>query len=649
MTSQYAHWSFCLLISVNLTQLIYNQSFIMKYLFMRGRFLSRRTFTMQMLLFFFATTLAMGCKKADKGDVAPEPEPEPVEERAIYKPREFQQMDFESAESTWSFARSKQSTHFIVFWGKGYGENDPNSQAVPAQYRVDIDDLLAKAEEFYDLNINQLKFATKGSTNLDKYKMMIFLHYTTDWMAYGGGYDDVIGALWVSPNTCQPVGSTIAHEIGHSFQYQIRCDQGNGYGFRYGFGGNGGNGFWEQTAQWQANQIYTNEIFNSHHFTVYAENYHRHQIHEHYRYANYFIHYYWADKHGKEMISRVWRETRQPDDPLQGYMKINGINSEKLNDEIYDMASKFATWDIPSLRNLGANYIGRHAYKFEPLGGKTYRVHYDFAPGTTGYNVVPLAVPAAGTVVSTAFEGIPNATGYNQVNASLAGWRYGYVAMLENGTRVYGDMHKESTGNASFTVPANTKHLFFVVTGAPTTYSAHAWDENLANDAQWPYKVTFNNTSIKGYVDFEEGQEPQDITLTVNAKIPFSDTNYEYVTVSVDASQIAQAFVQQASAVSDMITAKTIEFVAIEPSGAHVSRYTANGFGHWFDGSGNVINWGAEARFYSEFNEKTFTFNVGLYPGQVQKGDKTTLQQALVYKVGDKTYIAKVVINAEVI
>jgi hypothetical protein len=620
----------------------------MKYYFSKGRSFSRRSFILQILPLLVVTLLAFGCKKSSNG--GGDPEPEPVEEpRAIYTPKEFLQMDFESAESTWSNKRSRESTHFIVYWAKGYGTNDPNSQDVPQQYRVDIDDLLAKAEEFYELNINQLKFATKGSTNLDKYKMMIFLHYTTEWMAYGGGYDDVIGALWVSPNTCQPVGSTIAHEIGHSFQYQIRCDQGAGYGFRYGFGGGGGNGFWEQTAQWQANLLYTNEIFNSHHYTVYTENYHRHQIHEHYRYANYFIHYYWQDKHGKEMISRVWRETKQPDDPLQGYMKINNMTSEMLNDEIYDMASKFATWDIPSLKNLGANFIGRHAYKFEPLSSKNYRVHYDFAPGTTGYNVVPLVVPEANTVVSIGFEGLPNEPGYNAVNANLAGWRYGFVALLQNGTRVYGNMHKDKVGTATFTVPANTSQLFFIVTGAPTTYSAHAWDDNNTNDQQWPYKVSLTNTSIKGYVDFEEGQEPQDITITIDAKIPFSDTNYANVDVRIDQTQLAQAFVLQASTLSEMITAKTIRFVAIEPSGVQNSTTTANGFGHWFDANGAVSPWGVNARFYSEFNEKTFNFNVGLYPGQTQKGDKANLQQALVYTTGGKTYIAKVIIRTEVI
>ena len=37
--------------------------------------------------------------------------------------------------------------------------------------------------------------------------------------------DDKIGALWVNPSTCKPVGSTIGHEIGHSFQYQVSADK----------------------------------------------------------------------------------------------------------------------------------------------------------------------------------------------------------------------------------------------------------------------------------------------------------------------------------------------------------------------------------------------------------------------------------------
>ena len=93
----------------------------------------------------------------------------------------------------WCRYRSRESDNIIVFWAAGYGNNDPNSSAVPDAYRVDIDDMLSKLESFYDLNVNKLGFADLNNSNLSKYKMVICLYYTTEWMAYGGGFDNVIG------------------------------------------------------------------------------------------------------------------------------------------------------------------------------------------------------------------------------------------------------------------------------------------------------------------------------------------------------------------------------------------------------------------------------------------------------------------------
>ena len=166
----------------------------------------------------------------------------------FYKPQEFN-FDMLRSDSKWSFFRYKQSEHFFVFWEAGFG-SDPNSSEVPAELRVDIDDLLVKAEQFYKTNINKLGMVVtgQGKSYLDDYKMEIYLLYQTEWLATGSGYDNVIGALWVNPSTCQPVGSTIGHEIGHSFQYQTYCDNvRNGApndfksGYRYGYeGSNGG-------------------------------------------------------------------------------------------------------------------------------------------------------------------------------------------------------------------------------------------------------------------------------------------------------------------------------------------------------------------------------------------------------------------------
>ncbi len=588
------------------------------------------------ILLLFLSGIALSWSVSCKKPGITEKEEEPVADTlTIYMPNEFADMDFNDAASTWCHQRSRHSEHFVVFWGAGYGSNDPNAEAVPATHRVDIDDLLEKAEAFYELNVGTLRFAErgKGLSKLDRYKMMIFLHHTTEWMAYGGGYDDVIGALWISPNTAQPVGPTIAHEIGHSFQYQVRCDLGASHGFRYGFGGNGGNGFWEQTAQWQAHRYYPDENFGSHHFSVYAQHYHRHQLHEWYRYANYFIHHYWADRHGLDIVGRIWREAQQPEDPIQAYRRITGITDEQLNDEVYDMAAKFTTWDIDALRALGRDHVGTLAYGFDARADGSLRVTRARVPGTTGYNVIPLDVPAANTEVSVDFTGLVDDADFNPIaDPTRAGWRYGYVALLDNGTRVYGDRHSGTTATARFTVPQTTSRLWFVVTGAPKTYASHAWDEEESNDEQWPYRIKVHNTDVAGYLTFDEDDEPQDITFTYDIRFPFDASAYAGATVRVDQGQLGNAFVLQPSQIAGLLGSR-IGFYGVEPNGRLNATTTANGYGHWYDANGNVTNWGPDARVYSEFNEAAGVFTIGQYPGQTTVGTTYVIKQALVYEV----------------
>ena len=169
---------------------------------------------------------------------------------------DLRSMDFYDDNSRLSYHRMVSSENFVVFWEKGFGD-DPKS-APPlngVDMTVDLDDLLEKGERFYKLYHDSLNFVTPGNSNVDSIRMMVIVHYTTTWTAYGGGYDDVIGALWVNPATMKPVGQTIAHEFGHSFQYQVYCDDPNKEaGFRQGQSGTSqdGNSFWEMCAQHMA-------------------------------------------------------------------------------------------------------------------------------------------------------------------------------------------------------------------------------------------------------------------------------------------------------------------------------------------------------------------------------------------------------------
>ncbi|MCC4214194.1 DUF4859 domain-containing protein [Leeuwenhoekiella parthenopeia] len=574
----------------------------------------------------------ISCTSDNVETIAEEENPEELG-LEIYKPIEFGNMDYEDNSSKWSFERSRQSEHFILFWDAKYQNNDPGSAAVPEKYRVDIEELMNKAEEFYTLNVQQLKFADLNveNTKLNTYKMMIFLYYQDEWLATGAGYDDTIGALWISPGTTQPAGHTLAHEIGHSFQYQVNADLGNGHGFRYGFGGNGGNAFWEQTAQWQAFKAFPSQIFTAFDFAVYIDNYNKHIHHENYRYASYFIHYYWTQLHGQDFIGKLWREAQQPEDPVQAYMRITGIDAKAFNDEIYEAASKMVTWDLDELRDLGEEYIGAQKYDYTTRSDGTHVVAKDFAPQGTGYNVIPLKIPEADTQVSVNFKGLPNETGFNAVDASIAGWRYGFVALKNNGARVYGTMQSSAEGEHSFTVPENCSKLWLVVTGAPTQYSPHAWDDDNSNDAEWPYAVKFTNTNILGYFDSSGKETPESIDFEYDVSFAADAEAYSGKIINIDIEKLTNAFQLSTNDIKAKM-GDAIKFYAINSNGDLISETTASGYGHWFNAAGDVIGWGDNAYVFSEFDEVGLKFKTGQYPGRLKTGDAYTVRQALVYE-----------------
>lgn len=614
-----------------------------------------------------------------------------------YQPKEFT-FDMMNSSSKWSFCRSKQSEHFIVFWDIKYGEyglygdrmgveNTSPSTCKTASMRVDIDDLLEKAEQFFDTNINKLKMAELGvgKSYLDDYKMEIYILYQSEWLATGSGYDNVIGALWVNPATCKPVGSTIAHEIGHSFQYQTYCDkvyQGEPdnlqYGFRYGFGpkGEGGCAYWEQCAQWQSFQDYPEQQFG-HDLNVFKAQYNRHYHHEWMRYASYWLQSYWVEKRGVEAYGEIWRQSVLPEDAIKTYTKLyNDGDWSKTADELYDYAARMATFDIDGVREYAGSNVTANHFKttlFKQDDGY-YQVSYGSCPSTAGFNIVPLNLPdEEGAVVTASFKGLQagsalpegdtgnfvngdlqtiqgTATTYNNVGNGKEGWRYGFVALNADGTRIYGDMFSSKDGVASFTVPAGAEYLYFVVLGAPTEYRQNEWDDDEKDDDQWPYKVKFGNTDLLGNFEIDETADPKDVTITFDVKCDASNGGYPLGTIDLSSSKkLAQAFVLNPSAISALVqgvNAKPSEGKVVwgleQTDGSYAYNSTANN-GFWCTAGGDLTNWGADAFTYVEFDGLTITY--GHYPGHSVAGETYTLKPTLIYTKDGKEYKATIQIN----
>ncbi|NLB63986.1 MAG: DUF4859 domain-containing protein [Fibrobacter sp.] len=409
----------------------------------------------------------------------------------------------EDSDAQWSYSRSVQTANWIIFWEPGFGA-DPSTAS--GSYKVNMENLKQVIEKSYAHNVDSLKMVIKGQSKTDTYKMMIFLLYSTEWAAYGSGADELVGVVHVNPAAAN--GNTVmAHEIGQCFQYMTGVDSPQG-GFRYGFGNNGagGNGYWEQMAQWQAFKVYPEEQFRAHDFRTYIASNHKHLIHEEPRYANYFIGDFWAYKRGLDFQGKLWRDSRSPEDPIEAYKRLNNVNQVEFNAEMYEHAARLTTWDLPAIKTYGANYIDSRAQvKMNDVGDGYWRVDASVAPENYGYNSIKLNAPGTASTVSVHFQGLAGQSGYRSLNVDKAGWRFGFVALLNNGERDYSEMGSldyasgaNPEGSLSYAVPSGCSKLWLVVSGSPQEYWRHEWDDDDSNDEQWPYQVKFAGTNLLG-------------------------------------------------------------------------------------------------------------------------------------------------------
>ena len=244
--------------------------------------------------------------------------------KAIYIPKDLQQMDLQNPDSKWSYHRMAHSENFAVFWEKGFG-NDLSSPPPLEGHsmKVDLPNLLHKLETFYVYFRDTLKFVKPGSKS-EKYRMMVMLNYSLEGTAYGGDYDQQIGALWIAPNRIQDKKlNCIAHELGHSFQAQISCD-GEGEAW-------GGSGFFEMASQWMLWQVNPDWITDEkYHWEAFMTLTHKAYLHLKNIYHSPYVLEYWGTKHGLPFIAELFRQGKRGEDPVMTYKRLTGLDQTQL-------------------------------------------------------------------------------------------------------------------------------------------------------------------------------------------------------------------------------------------------------------------------------------------------------------------------------
>ncbi len=398
--------------------------------------------------------------------------------------------DYNNNESEYSYDRMVESSNIAIFWHREYGDDpliNPNESK-----RFDVQELLSECERFYNYYVDELKMVQKSNSLTDKYKLLVYVFGGDEGTAFGGGAEDKIGVLWTNASRIRkgPYG-VLAHEMGHSFQFLSRIDAGSGPG----------GAISEMSAQYMLWQVYPEWMtFENYHLVDFMNKTHYAFLHPINMYHTPYVLEYWSHKHGKDFFGKLSRETAEGEDPVMTYKRISSITQEQFNDEIFDAYRRFMTWDMKRIENVARPYANQHHTIINEDGEGWYRIAPEKCPQNYGYNGIRLKAPSGGTNVMLTFEGIAGDDAYNSVKVDKAGWRYGFVASLEDGRRIYGDILEDANGKAAFRVPEDTEHLWLVVSGAPTEHwpvasRRRGQSGEESPEEQWPYRFKLQGTA----------------------------------------------------------------------------------------------------------------------------------------------------------
>jgi hypothetical protein len=410
--------------------------------------------------------------------------------KSIYIPKDLQGMDLRNPDGKWSYHRMACTENFAIFWEKGFGNDLSNPPQLEGHdMKVNLSNLEAKLERFYNYFYKILHFAKAGS-KCDKYRMMVMINYSLEGTAYGGDYDQQIGALWIAPNRIQDEKlNCIAHELGHSFQSQISCDgQGEGWG---------GSGFFEMASQWMLWQVNPEWITDEkYHWDAFIKLTHKAYLHLENIYHSPYVLEYWGMKRGLPIIGELFRQGKRGEDPVITYKRLNTLNQEQFCDEMFDACCHFINWDFERVWKETRLYANKYTCKLNPISDNWFRIAVENCPENYGFNAIPLSVPQQGNTVTIEFCGEAGKEGYNAIHTDKAGWRYGIVAVTQEGKSIYGEMNSDAEGVIKYTIPQGTslEHLWLVVMGAPAEHWMNPGPEE--KDAQWPYRIKISGTHI---------------------------------------------------------------------------------------------------------------------------------------------------------
>lgn len=387
-------------------------------------------------------------------------------QKKLYIPKDLQGMNLKADTSKWSLNRSIETDDLIFMWERGFGNDVSNPPQLKGHdMSFNLLNLRDRIQTFYHFFRDTLGFVTPHyQSKADHYKMMVMVNYSLDGTAYGGTYDNFIGALWVAPNRIQDTKmNCMAHELGHSFQAQIMADS---IGQCWG-----GTGFFEMASQWMLWQVNPDWITDeNYHFEAFKTLTHKAFLHMDNIYHSPYVLQWWSDLHGRQFIAELFRQGVIGEDPVMTYKRMNGLSQSAFCDEIFRGYQHLVNFDFTHAYKETRQYAATFNTELETCSNGWLRPKS--LPEGYGFNAIKLddRVNLNSPIFHLHLRG-------NQL-------RYGFVGITTNGESIYSDVNA-----TSFTSNGQTlKHLYLIIMGAPEHHADVMTHGNTPEYKQYPYE-----------------------------------------------------------------------------------------------------------------------------------------------------------------
>ena len=387
-------------------------------------------------------------------------------QKKLYIPKDLQGMNLKADTSKWSLNRSIETDDLIFMWERGFGNDVSNPPQLKGHdMSFNLLNLRDRIQTFYHFFRDTLGFVTPNyQSKADHYKMMVMVNYSLDGTAYGGTYDNFIGALWVAPNRIQDTKmNCMAHELGHSFQAQIMADS---IGQCWG-----GTGFFEMASQWMLWQVNADWITDeNYHFEAFKTLTNKAFLHMDNIYHSPYVLQWWSDLHGRQFIAELFRQGVIGEDPVMTYKRMNGLSQSAFCDEIFRGYQHLVNFDFIHAYKETRQYAATFNTELETCSNGW--LHPKSLPEGYGFNAIKLddRVNLNSPIFHLHLRG-------NQL-------RYGFVGITTNGESIYSDVNATSfTSNGQ-----PLKHLYLIIMGAPEHHADVMTHGNTPEYKQYPYE-----------------------------------------------------------------------------------------------------------------------------------------------------------------